>query len=45
VLVTVPLGVHTANRLSQRALTILFGLLLLAIAADVAYSVVFWHGE
>jgi len=45
VLVTVPLGVRTANRLSQRALSVLFGLLLVAIALDVGYGVIFWHGK
>lgn len=44
VLVSVPLGVRTANRLSQRALSVLFGLLLVVIAVDVGWSVVFWHG-
>lgn len=43
VLATVPLGVRTANRISPRTLELLFGLLLVAIAADVAWRVVFWH--
>lgn len=45
VLVSVPLGVRTANRLSQRALSVLFGLLLVGIAADVGYGVIFSHGK
>ena len=41
VLATVPLGVRTANHLSSRTLTVLFGLLLLVIALDVGRSVIF----
>lgn len=44
VLVTVPLGVWTANRLGARTLEWSFGLLLAAMALDVAWRVVFWHG-
>jgi uncharacterized membrane protein YfcA len=44
VLVTVPLGVWTANRLGARTLELLFGLVLVVMALDVAWRVVFWHG-
>ncbi len=44
VLVTVPLGVWTANRLPPRTLEWLFGVLLVVMALDVARRVVFWHG-
>jgi uncharacterized protein len=43
VLATVPLGVRTANHMSPRTLELLFGVLLVVIAADVAWRVVFWH--
>jgi len=45
VLATVPLGVRMANRLSQRALTLLFALLLLVLALDVGRSAILWHGD
>jgi len=33
------------GQLSQRALTLLFALLLLVIALDVGHSAIFWHGK
>jgi uncharacterized membrane protein YfcA len=44
VLATVPLGVWTANRLRPRTLELLFGVLLVVIAVDVSWRVMFWHG-
>ena len=43
VLATVPLGVWTANRLSARALEVAFGVLLVVMALDVAWGVVYGH--
>ena len=45
VLVTVPLGVRTSNRLSPQTLQRLFGLLLLVVALDVARKVIFWYAS